>query len=291
MLVIKNEYLSVDIATLGAEVRGVTSIDGETHYMWSGNPAIWNGVSPVLFPIIGRVVEDQLSYNNFKYNLTKHGFARHSVFEVLEHTPHKIKLQLDNAKFENKNYPFHLKFNVTYSLENKQLITQYEIENLSKETAYFSVGAHPAFKCPFDDKHVLSDYVLEFSSNEQLVEYHLTTDGLFSGETSTRTLENKTIQLDEQIFNNDALVFSGYTSTKVSLLEKESRRKITVSLTNFPLLGFWAKPGKAGYVCIEPWCGRADDASFIGELRDKANIISLTPSNVWHNSYTISFDY
>lgn len=270
MLVITNEYLSVDIATMGAEVRGVTSIDSKTNYMWSGDPSVWSGVSPILFPIIGRVVEDQLLYDNFKYNLTKHGFARHSVFEVLEQTPHKIKLQLDNSKFKNKNYPFHLKFSVSYSLEGKQLITQYEVENLSKEVAYFSVGAHPAFKCPFDDRHVLSDYALEFSLNEQLVEYHLTSDGLFSGETSIRVLENKIIQLDEQVFNNDALVFSDYTSKSVSLLEKESGRKITVSLANFPLLGFWAKPGKAGYVCIEPWCGRADDMNFTGELRDRA---------------------
>ena len=291
MLVIKNEYLSVDIAVIGAEVRRVTSIDGKTDYMWGGNPAIWSGISPLLFPIIGRVVGDQLSHNNIKYALAKHGFARHSEFEVLEHTPHKIKLQLDNGKLKNKIYPFHLKFSVTYSLEAKQLITQYEVENLSEETAYFSVGGHPAFKCPFDDEHTLADYVLEFSSSERLMEYHLTSDGLFSGENSTRVLENKTIQLSEQIFNNDALVFSGYISKSVSLLEKDSGRKITLSLTNFPLLGFWAKPGKAGYVCIEPWCGRADDASFTGELKDKASIISLTPNKIWQNLYTIKFDY
>ena len=45
MVNLKNNILSVDIDTLGAEIRRIT-VNGEDR-LWSGDPAIWRqGISP-----------------------------------------------------------------------------------------------------------------------------------------------------------------------------------------------------------------------------------------------------
>ena len=103
-------------------------------------------------------------------------------------------------------------------------------------------------------------------------------------------LTNRSIQLEPHIFDNDALFFSGFKSNAVSLLEKESNKKIIVSTKGFPYLGLWAKPG-AAYICIEPWCGSGDRDGFSGEINTKADILSLNGDSSWSRLYTIDFAY
>lgn len=288
---IKNEYLSVEISSLGAEIHKVSSVNGEKDYFWSGNPDVWNAVSPVLFPIVGKVNEDKVKYNNKDYHLTKHGYARYSEFKIISESATSVTLQINGLNLPNNmTYPFQLQFSVTYSLQGNKLLTMYHVDNLSEQIAYFSVGGHPAFKCPFDDKHLINDYVIEFEKEESLTKYGFTQKGLWDSNTTNLNLPNKQIQLEPNIFDNDALFFSGFKSDYVILKEKDSNRSIKVSTKGFPLLGFWSKP-KASYICIEPWCGMGDIDEFDVELDKKPGIISIKPGAHWENSYLISFDY
>lgn len=54
-----------------------------------------------------------------------------------------------------------ISFTVSYRLEGNKLTTNIKPKNLDSQTAYFSVGAHPAFACPFDKQHKINDYVIE----------------------------------------------------------------------------------------------------------------------------------
>jgi galactose mutarotase-like enzyme len=290
MLSIKNQYLVVEVATLGAEVRRVTSRDGQTNYMWSGDKTIWGNVSPVLFPITGTARNNTVKYASQSYHLTRHGFARYSEFQVEAISDSYVTLVLYNnhALPNNMTYPFNLKFSVTYRLVNRELITTYQVDNLSSATAYFSVGAHPAFNCPFDSSHAISDYSIEFPEDECLERHTINSDGLWLSETSLVKLDKHRLHLHPHIFDNDALFFSGFKSKNVSLVE--DTRKITLSVDGFPLLGLWSKPG-APYICIEPWCGRGDRVGFEGNINDKDNIINLAKNSSWSNSYTTHFGY
>ena len=77
---------------------------------------------------------------------------------------------------------------------------------------YFTIGAHPAFRFAKKDE-VKSDYILKFPGKDQL-EYILvdkeTEDGMGTAipeEKRTLKLENNTYVLNEEIFDNDALIW------------------------------------------------------------------------------------
>jgi galactose mutarotase-like enzyme len=183
-----------------------------------------------------------------------------------------------------------LQFTVTYSLEGKKLITGYEIFNRDSQSAYFSVGAHPAFACPFDAQHKITDYAIEFEQGERLLQHEITSAAFFTGKSNSLALGS--MNLDENTFDNDALVFTGYQSEIVSLVEVGSKRRINVSVSGFPWLGLWSKPkSKVPYVCIEPWCGHSDMLGFVGELSEKAAIEQVAAGASWQREYFIEFDY
>lgn len=286
--IIKSQYLEVTIALLGAEVRKVINLATKHNYMWCANEQIWAGVSPTLFPVVGKTTNNQIKYNGNNYPLGNHGFARNSNFTIIEHGADKIHLRLTAAQIIQQ-YPFQLDFDIIYTISGKQLSTQYIIINRGDKTAYFSVGAHPAFACPFDDNHQLTDYYIEFDHNEPTLRHHeITPNAFFTGQTTE--FKNSQIDLNEQTFINDAIILDNYHSSYIYLRERNSNRNIKVSLDGFNWLGIWSKIN-ANYVCIEPWCGHSDYLGFDDCIDKKADIEKVSSLNTWNRAYTIEFNY
>ena len=55
---LSNQYLSVQISSLGAELKSVKSISHNIEYMWQADPEFWGRTSPILFPIVGRLTDN-----------------------------------------------------------------------------------------------------------------------------------------------------------------------------------------------------------------------------------------
>ena len=62
MVVLNNGKLTVEISELGAEIRRVVYKSKDR--FWSGDPAIWSGVAPILFPICGALKDCKFIYND-----------------------------------------------------------------------------------------------------------------------------------------------------------------------------------------------------------------------------------
>ena len=60
---IKNEYLSISINTLGAELSTITGRGG-TEFLWNGDKNVWSGKAPVLFPICGGLKGGKYTYKS-----------------------------------------------------------------------------------------------------------------------------------------------------------------------------------------------------------------------------------
>ena len=287
-VIIKNDYLAVKVFLLGAEVRSVRNIKNDHEYMWEGNPDVWAGVSPVLFPVVGRTVNGYISFANKNYPLGNHGFARQSVFKISSQKADSITLTINTFELDKNLFPFNLDFAVTYTLEQNKLVTTYEVVNHDTQLAYFSVGAHPAFKCPFDEEHSLEDYQVEFEGKQQLNLHSLDKNGLFTGK--SKVIDIDKVNITEDSFDNDALIYSNFIKSSAKLSEKGSNRYIQVDFDEFPWLGIWSKPG-AAYICLEPWCGHADISGFDQEIQYKSGIEKINPEAKWVRSYSIKFAY
>jgi galactose mutarotase-like enzyme len=50
---------------------------------------------------------------------------------------------------------------------------------------------------------------------------------------------------------------------------KNNQPYISVEFKGFPYLGIWTKPN-APFLCIEPWCGLADNVNHNGNIYEKS---------------------
>ncbi|MEM9721461.1 MAG: aldose 1-epimerase family protein [Bacteroidota bacterium] len=286
-ILLENESLLIQFSSKGAELTSIKSqIDG-VEYLWKADPNIWGRHAPLLFPIVGRLKENQYQYKGDTYGMNQHGFVRDQDFQVIQQTPQSIWFELNANDFTLAQYPFHFRLRVGYELEEATLRVVYEVANLGNGLMPFSIGAHPGFSCPMVAGEVLEDYVIEFDQEEQADTHLLNDKGLFDGRTRPCLAGNRRIPITSTLFLDDALVFHHLNSSSAKLLSLRSGRYVEVSIKGFPFLGIWAKPG-APYVCIEPWHGLADLAETSGDIFEKKGIYTLNANRTFSCDYTIS---
>lgn len=280
---IENEHLKVGVKEFGCEITSIYSKEADFEYLWQGNPDVWSGQSPILFPIIGRLIEDKFTLNGKEYEMPKHGFARKLPWKFISKSNDSMVFVLQENKETLKAFPFSFELKVTYTLIDNKLSVCHEVNNKSTDTMYFSLGAHPAFNCEIGDK-------LIFDKNETLDTIKIDlVNSLRLPETTPLLRNENTITVTEDIFKEDALIMKGAKSENITLTSDKHNRKVKFSLGKAPYLGIWAKPG-APYVCIEPWFGVNDALGKKVDFSEKEGIISLDANEkfvfIWSAEFT-----
>jgi len=285
-LVIENENLRASINPLGAELVNLLKLDDNTEYMWDANPTFWGKTSPVLFPIVGGLKNDTYLFEGIDYKLPRHGFARTMNFEVESQTQNSVVFLLKNSPETEKVYPFEFELRLIYALIVNKLELTYQITNPDTKTLLFSIGGHPAFKCPIENELNYEDYFLEFNEKENLERWPLNSEGLVLNEPLEISKNTNKLLLTKELFYEDALVFKHLKSVCVTLKSRKSPKQLKFEFKNFPYLGIWAAKD-ADFVCIEPWCGIADSVDTNQNLETKEGIISLETKGVFERSFSI----
>lgn len=287
MFTIENQQIRAVINAKGAELTQLVHKENQLDYMWGGDPAFWGKHSPVLFPIVGTVKNNTYIHNGKPYQLPRHGFARDKQFAVEEHNADTITFLLRNDAETMNVYPFTFEFRIRYTLFENSLAVTYEVVNTGKEVMYFSVGAHPAFKVPLVAGTAYTDYYLQFNQAETAPRWPISPDGLI--EIASLPLLEKTnrLNLSKDLFQQDALVLKGMSSTIVTLGSDKTKHGFRFDYPGFPFLGIWAAKN-ADFVCIEPWCGIADSVTTNQQLDDKEGINKLTAEESFTRTWTVT---
>lgn len=288
MFILENELLKIGVNKTGAELCKITSVKNNTEFIWDANPNVWSSFAPNLFPIIGALKEDTYFFENRAYNLPKHGMIRNNkAIELHEQTKNSMTLRLVYSEDTLKVYPFKFEFYITYMLIKNVLKIKHTVLNKDTKTMYFSVGGHPAFKCPVFKNEVYDDYSLEFEHAETSKTHLINmANGLISDKTKPILNNTNNLQLTHDLFNEDALIFKDLKSKLVTLKSKIYGKILSVSYQDFEYLGIWAKP-EGDYVCIEPWLGIADIDSTNQDFKTKEGILTLEPNKTFAASYSI----
>ncbi|ALJ03784.1 aldose epimerase [Pseudalgibacter alginicilyticus] len=288
MHTLENNKLKISVKNAGAELCEISSVKNNTDFMWNANPNIWAGYAPNLFPIIGALKNGAYFFENEKYTLPKHGFIRNNK-DILLHkqTANSLTFKLTSSKTTLRAYPFKFEFYITYTLTDNSIEILHTIKNIDIKTMYFSVGGHPAFKCPVFENESYDDYILEFEHIENSKTHLINLEnGLILSQTKPIFNNSNTIQLKHDLFNEDALVFKDLKSKKITLKSNKNGDILSVSYPDFTYLGIWAKP-TGDYVCIEPWLGIADNESTNQNLTEKEGIIPLIANKTFKAAYNI----
>ncbi len=283
---IKNEYIKAKIKSFGAELNSLQKCAEELEYIWQGDSKYWNRHSPILFPIVGRLKNDSYFYQNQKYNMTQHGFARDKEFEVIKNEADFIEFRLKSDEKTLEIYPFSFELYLSYKLEKNSLIVAYKVVNKSDDKMLFSIGAHPAFNWTLKEDEKKEDYFLEFENIKETKRYFLNDKGLVYDSVDLKITDNK-IALNEELFKNDALVFNDSNIKILTLKNSNNENFVKLEFKDFPYLGIWSKPSGAPFICIEPWFGVADDENCTQNFEDKKGLISLEKNEIFSCFYSI----
>lgn len=289
VITLKNDLLTVSISPKGAELQSIERTDEGLEYLWQGDPTFWGRKAPVLFPIVGRLKNDEYRYNGKTYPLNQHGFARDSDFHVEEQTETTVRLTTTSSLQTKEHYPFDFQLSLTYTLEKNTVTVSYFVKNTHEtETMYFSIGGHPGFNVPLASDTTFEDYYLTFLPRRSRRQIPLVGSYL-DLESTTLAQTNTEIDLKRSLFDNDALIYETKGKNTFSIHSEKTTRSVSIAFEGFPYTGIWSPPKKeAPFVCIEPWYGIADSSEFTGELNDKLGIQQLEGTESFSANYTIS---
>ena len=288
MFTISNSQLEVQVAAKGAELQSIIHKQNGLEYLWSGDAAYWGKKSPVLFPVVGGLRNNQYQYNGKTYELGRHGFARDLEFEVTHQAADTIVFTLYSSTEILSKYPFHFQFSVQYTLYHNQLAVEYIVENLGHEQLWFSVGGHPAFKLPLVGGTSFSDYYLSFNHTENSGRWPLSAEGLIEKASLPFLKNTRQLPLQKSLFYEDAIVFKDLQSDAISIQSNVTKHGLTVHFPGFPFMGIWSTKD-ADFVCIEPWLGIADSVDASGKLEEKEGIHSLDAHQSFRKGWSVEF--
>jgi galactose mutarotase-like enzyme len=254
--------------------------------LWEGDPAVWAGRAPLLFPIVGVLVGGSYRLDSNTYRLPRHGFARGKLFSIEEITSSTAVFKLSSDEETFQVYPFRFELKVFVELIGPTLSLTTRVHNKGDEDMPASFGYHPAFRWPLPFGQARSSHGIQFETEEPAPVRRIDAAGLLTPERHPTPIAHRRLALTDALFQDDVLIFDQIRSRSV-VYGSNDGPKIRVSFPDAPYLGVWTKPG-ANFVCIEPWHGVTDSEGFSGDFREKSGVFVLAAGETLSTTMAIT---
>ena len=268
--------LTAEVNPLGAQLSALRDSGGRD-LLWGGDPAVWNGRAPLLFPIVGTLAGGSYRLDSKVYSLPRHGFARGRMFEVLESTPAAAAFRLTADETSLQVYPFDFELELRFALEGPALSVTAFVRNRSTVEMPASFGFHPALRWPLPFGRDRSSHFIEFALDEPAPIRRLNSEGLLTPERYPTPISHRRLALTDALFQDDVVIFDQIQSRSVTY-GADGGPRLQISYPDAPYLGVWTKP-KSRFICIEPWHGVSDVVGFAGDFRAKTGVFTVAPGS------------
>ncbi|MBP5270464.1 MAG: hypothetical protein ILO42_05855, partial [Clostridia bacterium] len=181
---ISNGLLTAAVSSRGAELIRLSANGREL--LWSGDSRYWEGRSPNLFPVCGRLRGGRFSLCGREYDMPAHGFLKDADLRLAVDAPDMIGFELMSDTGIANSWPFDFRASVVFRLAGRSLTYEINVENVGKKDMPFAWGGHPGFALPFESEPLcdFEDYSIVFSEPCRPVAMEITPDG-FVGEGRT----------------------------------------------------------------------------------------------------------
>lgn len=279
---LRSDHLHVEVDPHGAQLSVLRDAHGRD-LLWHGDPAVWKGRAPILFPIVGALNGGDYLWRGRRHALPRHGFARDRRFEVVRNDAAEVLLRLASDDATLQVYPFDFALDLAFSLEGPRLLVRATVSNTGGTPLPASLGFHPALRWPLPDGGERAAHALEFEHDESAPIRRLDAKGLLTPAVHATPIRGRHLALDDALFIDDVLILDCFNSRSLVYAGSTGPR-IGLSFPDATHLGLWTKPG-AGFLCIEPWRGVADPGGFEGEFDTKPAAFIVPPGG--HESLTM----
>ncbi|MDO9413002.1 MAG: aldose 1-epimerase family protein [Pseudolabrys sp.] len=279
-IILRSGDATARVALHGAELTSWTV--GGREVMWSADPQYWARSAPILFPVVGASRDGAVSIAGKTFAMPQHGFARDSVFDVVERSDDAVTLRLIDNGLARMHYPFSFALAVTVKLAGDELTIEFSVENTGGSTMPYQLGWHPAFVWPFLSHHKAGHEVL-FASDKPRAIVRPNAYGLLKR--SSVSAEARLV-LDDQMFEQGALVFADAGSDAVTFTSP-SGASLNIAVEDFPHWAIWTKLG-APFVSIEQWTGLPEWEDEPRPLKERPSAILLEQGDRRRHSIRLS---
>jgi galactose mutarotase-like enzyme len=269
---ISSDNLVAEIDPLGAQLSSLKN-RAALDLLWTGDPKVWAGRAPLLFPIVGVLVGGTYRLGTKTYRLPRHGFARGKQFSVESKNSSAALFRLLADESSLQVYPFQFELDVRYELKGATLSVTTWIRNPGGAAMPASFGYHPGFRWPLPFGQARSSHFIEFESDEPAPARRIDSAGLLTPESHPTPIIQRRLTLADSLFQDDVLIFDQINSRSV-LYGSADGPRIKIDFPDAPYLGVWTKP-EAPFICIEPWHGVTDPEGFSGDFKDKPGVFVL----------------
>lgn len=270
---ISSGELSAEIDPHGAQLSTLRDRGGRD-LLWNGDPAVWAGRAPLLFPIVGVLNGGNYRLGGKSYPLPRHGFARNRIFALANSSPTSATFKLSADAATLQVYPFPFELDAQFELRGATLTLISTVRNTGDAALYASFGYHPALRWPLPFGEPRSSHFIRFEADEPAPVRRIDAQGLLTPERQQTPIVKRRLALADSLFQNDVLILDQIKSRSV-IYGAERGPSIRVDFPDAPYLGLWSKPG-ANFICIEPWHGVTDAEGFAGDFKEKAGVFALT---------------
>lgn len=274
-----SEGYEVTINSIGAELKSFRTPD-KKEFVWNSDPAFWMRSSPLLFPTIGNVRNNETQFLGKTYQMPKHGFCKDSEFTVTDQSETHATFTLKASEETLASYPFLFELSLTYRLTGQTLDMMYSVTNKDTKELPYHIGAHPGFMCPLREGETLADYQIVFEKEEtlQAVPYDLERLCFSASKQVSYGGPGRVLSLAPELFDHDAIYFPHVNSRSVQLIHPTHGYGVAMDFSGFRSIAFWTPiGGKAPFLCLEPWNGSAIYEDEDNEFIRKRDVEILAP--------------
>src|SRR3546814_12703482 len=88
--------------------------------MSDADPAFWPHYAPILFPVIGVTNGGVIRVEDIAHPMPKHGFARHSCFDLVRHERDRAVFRLADSEATQHHYPFAFRLDIDFALSSEE---------------------------------------------------------------------------------------------------------------------------------------------------------------------------
>ncbi|MBR3840456.1 MAG: aldose 1-epimerase family protein [Erysipelotrichales bacterium] len=285
---IQNDKYVAEFILEGAQLVSLKDKNDGTEFIHDGKKG-WGQHNPTLFPIVGKLKGGKTIINGKPYEMGQHGVVRRAQFELCEQTDTSITFKFEADEESLSHYTYKFTMYKSYELVGNELTISHRIVNDDNVPMVFSIGHHPAFKCPLYEDEKMSDYHIEFECEEDLkltkidLESGLFTNVIYVNEGA----KGNSYALPFDIETLNTLVFENLKSSFVSLVGP--KHKVSVSTVAHPFYGIWHVKDE-NFICLEPWLSHSDTVDSDGIFENKVGMITLEAGKSYLNTYSIRFE-
>ena len=279
---IKNTFLSLTVDSLGAQMVSVKNENGE-EMLWQADKSVWGYHAPMLFPWAGKMKEGRFFVEGEEFAASNHGFIRNVEHSLVLKEDNLIIFEYKATAESRKKFPYNFVFRTSYVLSGHSVHHKVDVTNIDSREFGFGLGFHPGFNLPFDDKHKTEDYYIEFDSPQSPRVLTFSDRFLIDGGSYIYDKNITWIPLKDNFFENDSLIFSELTTKTVSLVERDTGRRIDFDVQDFPYVTLWtAATPVTKFFCVEPWISTPDREDSSLHWEKKKHAVTLKPGEAYH---------